>query len=48
MQLIIADMYSAPSGLYTYLRQGVKNGNDHYHYPPPVVTGEGETKPTEG
>ena len=47
---MIADMYSATSGLYTYLRQGVDNGYDHYHYPhpPPVVTVEGETKPTEG
>ena len=46
---MIADMYSATSGLYTYLRQGVdNNGYDHYHYPPPVVTGEGETKLTEG
>ena len=48
MQQIIAGMYSATSGLYTYLRQGVDNGYDHYHYPPPVVTGEGETKLTEG
>ena len=50
MQRIIAGMYSATSGLYTYLIQGVDNGYDHYHYPhpPPVVTGEGETKLTEG
>ena len=48
MQHIFAGMYSATSGLYTYLRQGVDNGYDHYHYPPPVVTVEGETKPTEG